>query len=147
MPEEPASIPTAPDQLLSDKENNTKYQKSGLSEEDAGRIHQALRQLLDTQKPFTDPDLTLTDLARLLSVHPNVLSQVINSKENKTFYDLVNERRIEEFIQRMSQPLRHQYTLMAIAYDCGFNSKASFNRNFKKYTGLTPTEYLGQLSS
>lgn len=147
VPEEPASIPNAPDELLQDKESNNKYQKSGLSEEDAGRIHQALRQLLDTQKPFTDPDLTLTDLARLLSVHHNVLSQVINSKENKTFYDLVNERRIEEFIQRMSQPLRHQYTLMAIAYDCGFNSKASFNRNFKKYTGLTPTEYLDQLSS
>ncbi len=142
------NAPAEADQMLvTEKEGNTKYQKSGLSEAEAGRIHHSLRQLLDTQKPFTDPDLTLTDLARLLAVHPNVLSQVINSRENKTFYDLVNERRIEEFIQRLSQPARHQFTLMAIAYDCGFNSKASFNRNFKKYTGLTPTEYLGQLSS
>lgn len=129
------------------KEEMAKYQKSGLSDEDADRIHGQLRNLLDNQKPYTDPELTLTDLARLLNVHPNVLSQVINSREGKTFYDMVNERRTEEFMYKLSQPQRHQYTLMAIAYDCGFNSKASFNRNFKKYTGLTPSEYLGQLSA
>lgn len=141
MPKEESLLPSTA------KEEMTKYQKSGLSDEDANRIHGELRNLLDTQKPYTDPELTLTDLARLLTVHPNVLSQVINSREGKTFYDMVNERRTEEFIHRLSLPQRQQYTLMAIAYDCGFNSKASFNRNFKKHTGLTPSEYLGQLSA
>ena len=139
--------PIEPVVVQTPSEETTKYQKSGLSDADADLIHQSLRQLLDERKPYTDPDLTLTDLARLLNVHHNVLSQVINSRERKTFYDLINERRTEEFIRRLSEPLRQQYTLMAIAYDCGFNSKASFNRNFKKYTGLTPTEYLAQLPS
>lgn len=133
----------APNNLLPLPEpNNVKYQKSTLSEQDASLIHERLKVLLAEQKPFTNPDLTLNDLAKSLEVHPNHLSQVINSKENKSFYDLVNEKRIEEFIRLIAQPAQQQYTFMSVAYDCGFNSKASFNRNFKKYTGLTPTDYL-----
>jgi AraC-like DNA-binding protein len=123
-----------------------KYQKSHLSEKDAALIQEKLRNLLDEQKPFTNPDLTLNDLAKSVDVHPNILSQVINSKEKKNFYDLINERRVQEFIRLFSQPVNQQYTLVALAYDCGFNSKASFNRNFKKYTGSTPTDYLRQQS-
>jgi AraC-like DNA-binding protein len=134
---------SAPNNLLPVPEpNNVKYQKSTLSEQDASLIHERLKVLLAEQKPFTNPDLTLNDLAKSLQVHPNHLSQVINSKENKNFYDLVNEKRIEEFIRLIAQPAQQQYTFMSVAYDCGFNSKASFNRNFKKYTGLTPTDYL-----
>ena len=99
---------------------------------------------MDKEKPFTNPDLTLNELAKCLEVHPNYLSQVINSLEQKSFYDLINERRVEEFIKLTEEPQTQQYTLLSIAYDCGFNSKASFNRNFKKYTGLTPSEYLKQ---
>jgi AraC-like DNA-binding protein len=124
------------------EQNNIKYQKSTLSEQDASLIHERLKMLLAEQKPFTNPDLTLNDLAKSLGVHPNHLSQVINSKEKRSFYDLVNEKRIEEFIRLIAQPAQQQYTFMSVAYDCGFNSKASFNRNFKKYTGLTPTDYL-----
>lgn len=123
-----------------------KYQKSTLSEEDAALIHQRLNELMAEQKPYTNPDLTLNDLARSLGVHPNHLSQVINSKENKSFYDLVNEKRIEEFIRLISQDSHQLYTLVSVAYDCGFNSKASFNRNFKKYTGLTPSDYVKEAS-
>ena len=84
----------------------------------------------------------MDDLAKKLDVLPNYLSQVINSKENKTFYDLVNEERVNAFIQNIKKPASQQYTMLAIAFDCGFNSKASFNRNFKKYTGHTPSEYV-----
>ena len=119
-----------------------KYQKSTLSEEEAEDIHRRLRQLMAEQKPYKNPDLTLNELAKSLDVHPNYLSQVINSKENKSFYDLVNEMRVNAFIKNISQPISQQYTLLAIAFDCGFNSKASFNRNFKKYTGHTPSDYL-----
>ena len=122
--------------------NNLKYQKSSLSEEEAEIIHERLKQLMAEQKPFKDPDLTLNELAKKLDIHPNYLSQVINSKENKSFYDLVNEKRVDAFIKNVRQPDSQQYTLLAIAYDCGFNSKASFNRNFKKYTGHTPSDYL-----
>jgi AraC-like DNA-binding protein len=119
-----------------------KYQKSSLTEEDAQLIHNQLKQLLQTAKPYTNPDLTLDELAEQLEVHPNHLSQVINAREGKSFYDLVNEKRVQAFIEATSKPGNEQYTLLALALDCGFNSKASFNRNFKKYTGQTPTDYL-----
>jgi AraC-like DNA-binding protein len=130
---------------LNENPESSKYQKSTLSEQNASLIHERLKLLMADQKPFKNPDLTLNELARCLDVHPNHLSQVINSKENKSFYDLVNEKRVEEFIKIISQPVSQQYTLLAVAYDCGFNSKASFNRNFKKYTGFTPSDYLKQL--
>ena len=89
--------------------------------------------------------MTLSDLAKLLGVHPNNLSQVINSQTNKSFYDLINERRIQEFISRVQLLENKQFTLVALAFDCGFNSKASFNRNFKNFTAKTPSEYLKSL--
>ena len=130
--------------VLNDNSDNLKYQKSTLSEQDASLIHERLMHLMAEQKPFINPDLTLNELAGILEVHPNYLSQVINSKEKKSFYDLINEKRVEEFIRLISLPSNQQYTLLAISYDCGFNSKASFNRNFKKYTGFTPRDYLKQ---
>lgn len=119
-----------------------KYQKSSLGDAEAEMIHQKLKNYFREKKPHTNPDLTLDELAESLAVHPNYLSQVINSKEKKNFYELINEKRIEEFINLTSDPANNQFTLLALAYDCGFNSKASFNRNFKKHTGLTPSEYL-----
>jgi AraC-like DNA-binding protein len=120
----------------------SKYQKSSLTEAEAQLIHRQLHQLFDAEKPYTNPDLTLDDLADQLEVHPNHLSQVINAIEGKNFYDLVNEKRVQAFIEATAQPGNQQFTLLALALDCGFNSKASFNRNFKKYTGQTPTDYL-----
>jgi AraC-like DNA-binding protein len=130
--------------VFNDNSDSSKYQKSTLSEQDASSIHERLMHLMAEQKPYKNPDLTLNELAGILDVHPNYLSQVINSKEKKSFYDLINELRVEEFIKLISQPSNLQYTLLAISYDCGFNSKASFNRNFKKYTGLTPRDYVKQ---
>ncbi|MGB3079595.1 MAG: helix-turn-helix domain-containing protein [Saprospiraceae bacterium] len=121
---------------------NLKYQKSTLTEDEAFTIQEKLNTLMTEQKPYKDPDLTLDDLAKKLDIHPNYLSQVINSRENKTFYDLVNEKRVNAFIKNITHPASQQYTMLAVALDCGFNSKASFNRNFKKYTGYTPSEYL-----
>nr|WP_262919778.1 helix-turn-helix domain-containing protein [Niabella hibiscisoli] len=91
---------------------------------------------------FTDPELTLGTLSEQLAIHPNTLSQVINSKEGKNFYDYINALRIATFIKALSKPENKKYTLLSLAFECGFNSKASFNRNFKKHTGLSPTEYL-----
>jgi AraC-like DNA-binding protein len=81
-------------------------------------------------------------LAQSLNVHPNNLSQVINTFEGKTFFDYVNQKRIEEFKRIVSLPENQKFTLLALAHDCGFNSKTSFNRNFKNCTGLSPSEYL-----
>jgi AraC-like DNA-binding protein len=87
-------------------------------------------------------DLTIGDLASGLGVHPNTLSQVINQKEQKNFYDFVNAFRVEEFKNLIAQRKNRQFTLLALAYDCGFASKSSFHRYFKRATGQTPSEYL-----
>ena len=124
------------------EQGGQKYLRSSLSDADAALIHERLKQYLAEQKPYKNPDLTLDELAKELDVHPNHLSQVINSRENKNFYDLVNEKRVEAFITTIAKTVSQQYTVLAIGYACGFNSKASFNRNFKKYTGQTPSDYL-----
>jgi AraC-like DNA-binding protein len=127
-------------------ETKKKYQKSGLSEEQADKLQKELSRLMHTEKCYTNSELTLADLALKLNVTPNYLSQVINEKEGVNFYDYVNALRVEAFKKLVAEPKSKNYTLLALAYDCGFNSKTSFNRHFKKYTGQSPSEYTEQLA-
>ena len=121
-----------------------KYLKSTLNEDTALRIYNDLNKIMLTEKLYQNAELKLDDLAEALNVLPNHLSQVINSIENKNFYDYVNQLRIDDFIKMISMPENQKFTLLSLAFECGFNSKTSFNRNFKKVTGLTPSEYLKQ---
>ena len=99
-----------------------------------------------SERLYREPELTLAQLAACLDIHPNYLSQVINEREEVSFYDYVNGLRIEEFKRRAVLPENQKYTLLAVAFECGFNSKSAFNRCFKKATGLSPTEYVRQAS-
>lgn len=119
-----------------------KYEKNRLEEEEACRIQCELAKLMQEKECYRDPELTLGDLATMLNVHPALLSQVINSKEAKTFYDYVNTLRIEAFKKILQEPENSQYTLLSLAFECGFNSKTSFNRNFKKIVQMSPTDYM-----
>jgi AraC-like DNA-binding protein len=122
-----------------------KYERSGLNKDQSGDIYDRLIELMNREKLFSDPDLSLATLAKMLDVHPNHLSQVINSHENKSFYDFINFYRVEEFKKLALLPVNRNFTLLSLAFECGFNSKTSFNRNFKKLTGQSPSEYLQQL--
>lgn len=122
-----------------------KYSSSGLNPEAADLIHEKLTRCMKEEHLFTEPELSLSMLAAKLEVHPNYLSQVINAKEGKSFFDYINFLRVEEFKRLVELPGQEQFTLMSIAMDCGFNSKSSFNKNFKKIMGQSPTEYLAQL--
>ncbi len=124
--------------------SKSKYLKSTLTAEAQVLIHENLQKMMDEKKVFLNPELTLSELAGQLAVHPNHLSQVINSMESKTFYDYINGRRIEEFKRIVALPANQKYTLLALAFECGFNSKTAFYRNFKNVTGLSPTIYLSQ---
>jgi len=119
-----------------------KYEKSGLQKEAADKIYRDLDWIMKEKKLFKHEELSLTELAQELRVHPNNLSQVINSYENKNFYDYINTLRIEEFKMLALSPENSNYTLLSLAFECGFNSKTSFNRNFKKITGESPSAYL-----
>lgn len=144
----PVDIPSAAENMLqefiSDRTipEKSKYQKSGLSNPAALEIHKQLTALMQQEKLFKSPELTLPELAERLHTHPNNLSQVINTFEEKNFYDYINLQRVEEFKRLIIDDENKQYTMLSIAFECGFNSKTSFNRNFKKVTGLAPSEFL-----
>ncbi len=123
-----------------------KYSKSGLSKEAAEDFHKLLSILMNEKKLFIESNLSLSDLAKKMKIHPNYLSQLINEKEGKNFYDYINTLRVEEFKKQITNPINQKYTILAIAYKCGFNSKSSFNRYFKKITNLSPSEYLHKLN-
>jgi AraC-like DNA-binding protein len=140
--EVPTQILSGPQ--ISQEEIAIKYEKTRLSDDTAQNMHKALATAMEMEKLFTNAELTLAELARHLGVHANNLSQVINSFEQVNFYDYINAKRVEEFKRVALLPKSQQFTLLSIAYDCGFNSKTSFNRNFKKATGLSPSEYVQQ---
>ncbi len=127
-----------------DEQKKAKYQKSTLNSASAENIHLELAQLMREKKPYTNPELTLDQLAQTLNVHRNNLSQVINTYEQKSFYDYINLKRVEEFKRIVALPENQKFNLLGLANNSGFNSKTSFNRNFKNATGLSPTEYLKQ---
>lgn len=120
-----------------------------LNEREARRddIHQeawlaAIKLLMQTSKPFLQPELSLADLAAMLGTSKSVISKVINSHHQQNFNDFVNQYRIEQVIDDLKHKKHHQLTFLGIAYDCGFNSKATFNRAFKKVTGQTPRDFV-----
>jgi AraC-like DNA-binding protein len=77
-----------------------------------------------------------------LNTQPNYLSQILNELEGKNFYDYINTLRTEEFKRLIAIPDNRKYTLLALAQQCGFNSKSSFNRYFRKVTGQSPSEFM-----
>ena len=80
-----------------------------------------------------------------LMTHQQLYSKVINEGYGLNFNDYINQWRIEAVVEQFRQKVHHKYSLIAIAYDCGFNSKTTFNRAFKKVTGQTPGGYIQQL--
>lgn len=138
--EPPSTAPTATS--INDQSNETvKYEKSLLKETQLVAIKAELEVWMHEKKLFLTPELTLTMVANQLQIHPNSLSQVINRTEQKNFFDYINYLRIEEFKKKLADPENGQYTIIGLAYECGFNSKTTFNRNFKAFTGFSPSEY------
>lgn len=123
-------------------EEQQRYSKSGLKEEQADELLKELLKLMEEKKLFLDENISLPQLAAILNIHPNYLSQVINEKLKKNFYDFINTYRIEEFKRIVALEKSKNKTFFALALDCGFSSKASFNNSFKKITGITPSEYV-----
>lgn len=100
-----------------------------------------LVQFMEKEKPYLDPNLKVHHLAATLDLTPHLISKVINQEKGMNFYDFVNSYRTEEFKHRVKADEYKHLTLLGIAFDVGFNSKSSFNRIFKKNTGMTPSEF------
>ena len=103
-----------------------------------------IMQLFDTKEIHKNPNLTLHDLAGQLNTNRNMISKVINQEFNMNFNDFVNEKRVEAVIEKLKNDEHVNTTLLGIAMDSGFNSKTTFNRAFKKHTGVTPKQFISK---
>ena len=122
-------------------EEQKKYARSGLKENDIIWYKGIIGKYMVIEKPYLNRELTIYDLSAQLKIPRHFVSEVINEHMGKNFYNLVNEYRIEEVKRRIVDPEYSNLTILAIAYDSGFNSKSSFNTIFKEKTGMTPSEY------
>ena len=122
-----------------------RYARSGMDPALARHRVQDLLDVMEREKPYTQSDLTLQDLAAMLSISPHNLSEVINTQLGKNFYDFINGYRIDEVQRRLADPQYTALTVLAIGLDAGFNSKSSFNAVFKKHVKMTPSQYRAQV--
>jgi AraC-like DNA-binding protein len=128
-------------------EEPRKYLRSGLKQKDVARYIRQLEEHMEHLKPYLDRELTIFDLSEQLKIPRHFLSEVINEHLGKNFYTLINDYRIEEVKRRLEDPKYKNLTILAIAYDSGFNAKSSFNTIFKEKTGKTPSEYQKEVTS
>ncbi|MBK7131623.1 MAG: helix-turn-helix transcriptional regulator [Bacteroidales bacterium] len=119
----------------------TKYSGSRLSDSEAKQYTEKLTDYMKSAKPYLNPDLSLPQLASELNISSHYLSQVINEQFNLNFFDFVNGYRVDAFKEKIIDPEFRNFSLLGIAFECGFNSKSAFNRIFKQSTGITPSQY------
>jgi AraC-like DNA-binding protein len=112
-----------------------------LTRQENERISEQIKLVLGGEKLYKDPNLTLKDLALALDTAERTVSYVINDSMADNFYDLVNDYRINEAKQILQNSKDHKQTVLEVLYEVGFNSKSSFNTQFKKKTGMTPSEF------
>ena len=109
---------------------------------DLAILKEKIEKLMEVDKIYKNPTLTLSDVCKLLNTHSKKASQIINQGFDVNFNDFVNEYRIREVINKIDNGEHNLQTLLGIALDCGFNSKSTFNRAFKRYTSLNPKTYI-----
>jgi AraC-like DNA-binding protein len=136
-PEPPASDAVTP----AEEDEPPRYERSGLTDAEAGRLETALRAVMERDRPWTDSGLTLADLAVRLDTTPHKLSEVLNSQVGETFYDFVNGYRVREVQRRIAAGEAKGLKILALALEAGFASKSTFNQVFKKHTNRTPSDY------
>ncbi|MEZ4936449.1 MAG: helix-turn-helix transcriptional regulator [Crocinitomicaceae bacterium] len=104
-----------------------------------------IHRLMKEEKPWLDCELTLSDLAKKLDLSESELTIILNQKMLTSFYKLINSYRVEMVKSKLAEPSSKRFTILAAAYESGFNSKSTFYRIFKEFTGQTPKEYIDQL--
>ena len=123
------------------QKNVKKYEKSSLTNEIQENTLAKLQHLMDTEKPFLNPNFSLPNLSKRLSVSPHHLSQILNESLGQSFFDFTAQYRIEEAKRILKNPETQSIKIEEIAEMVGYNSKSAFNTAFKKLTGKTPSEF------
>lgn len=123
----------------------TQNMVSDVEKKQLQQIAKNLKTLMIREKPFKNPDLSLSLLSKELEVKPYITTKCLNVIFGKKFNDFINEYRINELKELLKKPENKKFTLLSLAFEVGFNSKASFNRVVKKLTGKSPKDLKSQL--
>lgn len=127
-------VPYKEDQFKKEQQGNKLSSKTNL-------YHDNLISLMQKEKLYENIDLTLDSLSERLQISSGYLSQIINEKEQKNFFEFVNFYRVEAVKEKLLDKEYNNYTIMGIALESGFKSKSTFNAVFKKFTGQTPSSF------
>ena len=121
-----------------------RYANSRLTENNLAELYEKLNSAMRIERPYLDRKLSLESLAKKVHIPENQLSQIFSQHIGSNFYDFVNQYRLEELEKKLLDPEWRHLKILAIAEDCGFNSKAAFYKSFRKKHGMTPSEYMAK---
>ena len=131
-------------ELPKNKQEKRITQKIRMGDHKIDEIVSKITSAIEKDKLYQDPELTLQNLAEKIQLPPYQVSLAINEGMKKKFYDLINSYRVEEAKRLLLDLKNKDYTILSVGFEAGFNSKTTFNTVFKKFTGMTPTEYRSQ---
>jgi AraC-like DNA-binding protein len=120
---------------------DSRYESSRLTDADLDTYLEQIETYMKEEKPYLDSDLNLARLSELLDLPSKLVTETINRRLNKNFFNYVNDYRIAAVKQLLLDPENDSRTIISLAFDVGFNSKTTFNAMFKKSTEMTPTQY------
>lgn len=121
-----------------------KYRKTGLSPVLSREMAAKLRRIMDEEKPYLNTKLRMDDLAGLLGLSRNNTSQVINEHFDRSFFDFINEYRVETAKKLLLESDPETDTIAGIAFEAGFHSRASFYKAFRKFETYPPGEFFNR---
>lgn len=121
-----------------------KYARTALAPDKAEAYLEKLLHVMGTEKPFTDSNLSLQKLARKLSMQSHHLSQIINERLQKNFFELINSYRVEEAKKQLADPAKRHLNIAEIGFEVGFNSLSAFYTAFKSHAKMTPAQFRKQ---
>lgn len=130
----------SPDDILI-KNHPKKYKNSSLNLKDSEDLKSKLLALMENDKIYSDPKLSIQKISEVLGIPRQYISEVLNIHMHTNFQDFVNSYRIEAFINALRDKKNEHFSLLGIAKNMGFNSKTSFNTSFKKLKEMTPSQY------
>lgn len=127
--------------LKKKNESKRKYKNSNLTAEQKEEYVKHIFTFMDEERPFINPELTVQDLSKQLNISRHHLTELLNNDIGKNFFTFINEYRVEEVKRRLLDTRFEHLTIVAIAFESGFNSKSTFNSIFKQNTGNTPSQW------
>ena len=127
--------------VMKEQPGSTKKTSASLSSDISDKIIATLKQTMEQDALYLNPELSLTMLAQHTSIPQKTISAVLNQHLHKSFNEFVNGYRVDAFKQKLCADDVKHLTIAGIAAECGFNSQATFQRTFRQLTGLSPSEF------